>query len=292
LQPLHFLLALLLVAVWGANFVVVHEGLRDIPPITLCLLRMFFSAVPAVFFVRRPALPWSRIALFGIPIFLLQFSFLFVSMANGLSAGLASVCLQLQPFFTIGLAVCFLGERPAGFQIFGALLALVGIGVIALHNGQDVTAAGLLFAVLAAMSWATGNIFARLNGRVDMFAMVIWGCLITVPPLLALSWLIDGSDRMIGAIIGITWVGASAVAYQVILSTLLGYTFWSQLLQRYPTATVAPLTLMVPVAGIGTSALVLGEAVQGWKIAASALVIGGLCVNMFGPRLRVLLRRR
>ena len=285
MRPLHFLLALVLILVWGANFVVIHEGLREIPPITLCFLRMFFSAIPAVFFIRRPALSWSRIALYGIPIFLLQFCFIFLAMSLGLSAGLASVCLQLQPFFTIGLAVIFLGERPTLFQVLGAVLALVGIGIIGGHNGQDVTVSGLIFAVLGAASWATGNIVSRLNGRVDMFAMVVWGSLICVPPLFALSWLIDGPDRMLATMIHITWVGVGAVAYQVILATLAGYTFWSWLLQRYPTATVAPLTLMVPVVGIGSSALILGEAVQDWKIAASALVIGGVCLNMFGARL-------
>jgi O-acetylserine/cysteine efflux transporter len=290
LRPLHFLLALLLVMIWGTNFVVTQVALREMPPITLCFVRLFFSAFPAVFFVRRPALPWLRIASYGLPIFMLQFTFMFMALHAGLSPGLASVSLQLQAFFTIGLAVLFLGERPAWFQIFGACVALAGIVIIGAHGGRDVTLPGLLFAMLAALSWASGNIFSRLNGKVDMFAMVVWGSLTTLPPLFALALLTDGPARMTAAFTDITWLGAGAVAYLAYPALLGGYTFWSWLLQRYPTATVAPLSLMVPVAGMGASALLLGETIQAWKIGAAALVIGGFSLNMYGARLTALFR--
>ena len=123
-----------------------------------------------------------------------------------------------------------------------------------------------------------------------MFAMVVWGSLICLPPLFVLSLLIDGPERMTSALTGITWIGVGAVAYLAYPALLGGYTFWSWLLSRYPTATVAPLSLMVPVAGIGASALLLGEEIQGWKIGASVLVIGGFCVNMYGARLTALFR--
>ena len=292
MRPLHFLFTLMLVLVWGCNFVVMREGLGEIPPFTLCLLRLGLAAIPAVFFVRRPALPWRSIVIFGTLMFLLQFMLIFFGLALGLSAGLMSVCVQVHIFYTIGLAAAFLGERPAKFQIAGAVLAFIGLLTIGLHTGGDVTLPGMACGLLASLSWAVGNVYSKRMPKVDMFAMVVWGSLICLPPLFALAWMIDGPALMMSSLSGITWRGAGAVAYMVYPATLGGFSFWSWLVTRYPTATVAPMTLMVPVIGFAASAVVFGEAIEPWKIVATLLVISGLCVNMFGPRLLILLPSR
>jgi O-acetylserine/cysteine efflux transporter len=69
------------------------------------------------------------------------------------------------------------------------------------------------------------------------------------------------------------------------VATLFGFGIWARLLSRYPANVVAPFALLVPVAGIGSAALLLGERVTGLEIAGSALVFGGLLLNIFGPRL-------
>ena len=59
---------------------------------------------------------------------------------------------------------------------------------------------------------------------------------------------------------------------------------WAWLGARYPAATVSPLTLLVPIFGMGASALVLGEPLENWKIFAGLLVMGGLALNLFWAR--------
>ena len=292
MRPLHFLFTLMLVVVWGCNFVAMREALGEIPPFTLCLLRLGLAAIPAVFFVRRPALPWRSIVIYGASMFLLQFTLIFFGLNLGMSAGLMSVCVQVHVFYTIGLAAVFLGERAARFQIAGAVLAFFGLLYIGLHTGGDVTLPGMACGLLASLSWAVGNVYSKRMPKVDMFAMVVWGSLICLPPLFALALIIDGPTRMASSLTGMTWRGAGAVAYLVYPATLVGFSFWSWLIARYPTATVAPMTLMLPVIGFAASAAVFGEAIEPWKIVATLLVISGLCVNMFGPRLLMLLPRR
>lgn len=292
MTPLHLLAALGIVLIWGFNFVVIKVGLDGNPPIFLCVLRFTLAAFPAVFFIRRPAVPFRKVVQYGLVIFALQFAFLFSAMALGVSAGLASLALQVQVFVTIGVALVVLGDRPSVFQVLGALIAFLGIGVIALHAGGEVPAIGLVCVMLAALAWGSGNIVSKTIGKVDMLALVVWGSLVAIPPLLVLSLVIEGPARIVHSLVNLHWIPVASVAYQAYLSTLLGYGMWSWLLSRYSAATVAPLTLLVPVVGMASSALVLGEPLQAWKLGAAALVIAGLCINVLGPRLMVRFQRR
>jgi O-acetylserine/cysteine efflux transporter len=284
MQIFHLLAALSVVAIWGFNFVVIKVGLQEIPPILLCALRFALAAVPAVFFIQRPAAPWHKIVQYGLVQFALQFALLFGGMQLGMSAGLASLALQVHVFVTIGLAVVLLHERPSRFQIIGACMAFAGMGVVALHVGGEVSVMGLVCVLLAAASWGVGNLMSKQIGKVDMLGLVVWGSLTAPVPLLALSLMVEGPDRIVHSLTHLSWLGIASIAYIVYPTTLFGFAVWSWLLSRYPAASVAPLTLLVPVVGMVSSALVLGEPLHNWKLMAAALVIAGLCVNVLGPR--------
>ncbi|MCK9605420.1 MAG: EamA family transporter [Methylomonas sp.] len=179
----HLGLALLVVAIWGFNFVVIKVGLKEIPPLLFCAARFFFAAFPAVFFIRRPNLPLRMIAGFGLTMFSLQFALLFSGMYAGTSAGLASLLLQIQVFVTILLAVVFLAEQPSGWQIGGAVISFSGIGLVAANFGGDISFFGLILILLAAVAWGCGNLIFKKLGKIDMFALIIWGSLFAWPPL-------------------------------------------------------------------------------------------------------------
>ena len=288
MRPRHLLLALGIVLIWGVNFAIIEIGLRLVSPLALGVARFFLAAFPWVFFVRRPNVPLSLIATYGLLIFALQFGFLFTGMKIGMSAGLSSLILQLQVFFTIGLSVALLGERPRFWQLVGAVLAFSGVGLVALHVGGEVTTAGLILLVAAAASWGGGNIVSKqISLRAaspNVLGLVVWGSLFALPPLLAVALVLD-RERFVSSFTGLDWISAGSIAYIVYLSTLFGFAAWSGLLARYPVSTVAPFTLLVPVFGFLGSAVLLGEPLQDWKLVASSLVIAGLCLNLFGPRL-------
>jgi O-acetylserine/cysteine efflux transporter len=285
----HLALALLVVLVWGVNFAVIKIGLRQVSPLALCVMRFVLASFPWIFFVRRPDVPWSRIALYGLLIFALQFGFLFSGLNVGISAGLASLVLQLQVFFTIGLSVLLLGERPTAWQSAGAALAFSGVALVAANTGGDVTLAGLLLVILAAASWAGGNVVSRRISltapSVDVLGLVVWGSLFAIPPLLIVAVVLD-PHALVTSFAQLDWASVGALAYIVYLSTLFGYAVWSRLLSHYPAATVAPFALLVPIFGFLGSAVLLNEPIQGWKVLAALLVIAGLCVSTFGRRLR------
>ena len=286
LSPAHFLLALAVVAVWGTNFVVIKTALHDLPPLLFATLRFLLALLPAAFFVRRPRVAIGNLAGYGLLIGAGQFGLLYIAVNGRISPGLASLVVQTQVFFTIGLAMWLAGERLRTFQVAAVVLAAAGLGVVGLHTDATTTWAGLLLVLGAALSWSGGNILTKRAGSINMLSYVVWSSAFSVPVLFALSLAFEGPDRIGDSLRHAgaqTWV---AVAWQSWGNTLFGYAAWSWLLSRYQAAAVTPMALLVPVFGMGASALWLREPLPGWKMLAAALVIAGLGVNLLWPVVR------
>ncbi len=289
MKPSDILLALVTVIIWGFNFLVIKIGLQGLPPILFTALRFTFAALPMVFFIKRPAVPWKLLAGYAMFQFALQFTLLFSGMKLGLPPGLASLVIQLQAFFTIGLAMLVLGERPLPSQLLGALIALSGMVLVALNLESTATVIGFLMVVGGGFSWAVANIFTKKIGVINPLALVVWGSLLASPPLLIASAFIEGPTAWAAAAAQLNWVSVGAVLFQSYPNTILGFGIWSVLMRKYPTATVAPFTLLVPVTGMLSAAILLGEPLQWWKITAGMLVLSGLALNLLGPRIMLAL---
>lgn len=285
LPPLHALLALAVIAVWGTNFVIMKFALGSLPPLTVAALRFTFAAFPAVLFFRRPA-PWGNLAAYGLLIGVGQFGCIYVAMNGHISPGLASLVIQVQAFFTIGLAMALTGERVRGFQIAALLLAAAGLAWLMVHANAEVTPLGLGLTLAAALGWAGGNIVARRAGRVNMVAYVVWSSLFAAPALIALALGLEGPAAMARSIAHADAATWAAVLWQSFGNSLFGYAAWGWLLARHPAATISPLSLLAPVFGMGASALLLHEGLQPWKLQAAGLVLAGLALNTLWPMLR------
>ena len=279
----HFLLALAVVAVWGSNFVVIKLALGQMPPLLFATLRFCVVVVPMVFFMPRPAVSWHNLAAYGLLIGVGQFGLLFVAMNGHISPGLASLVIQVQVFFTIGLAMAMAGETLQRVQWLALALAGAGLAVIVTHTDGSTTVLGLGLILLAALSWAGGNLVSRQAGRINMVAYVVWSSLFAVPPLAALSLWVEGWPALAAGLAhadAFTW---AAVAWQAWGNSIFGYAAWGWLLSRYSAATITPMALLVPLFGMGSSAWWLGESLPGWKIGAAALVMTGLALNLLWP---------
>ena len=183
----HFLLALAVVAVWGTNFVVIKLALNHLPPMLFAALRFTLALVPAMFFLPMPKVGWRNMALYGVLIGLGQFGLLYLAMHGHISPGIASLVVQTQVFFTIGLSMRLSGERVQPFQWFALLLATAGIANIGLHTDGATTVLGLALVLCAALSWAGGNIAAKQGAPSNMLAYVVWSSAFALPPLYMVS---------------------------------------------------------------------------------------------------------
>jgi len=278
------LLALLVVFVWGVNFAVIRIGLDALPPLLFAALRFTFVLVPMVFFLPKPKVSWANLAFYGLAIGLGQFGLLFIAMNGMISPGLASLVIQMQVFFTIALSMIRSGERLRPYQLMAFALTIAGMGVIVAHNGKGTTIAGLVLTLGAAASWALANQASKEAGKVNALAYVVWASIFSMPPLYLLSLWREGWPAIATGLSHAGWGTWAVILYQSVGNTMLGYGVWAWLHARYPAATVAPLSLLVPVFGFAASALILGEPLQGWKISAALLVLAGLAVNLFWGR--------
>jgi O-acetylserine/cysteine efflux transporter len=281
----HILLALALATVLGISFVAIRWGVDEVSPLLLTALRYTFAALPAVFFVKRPDVDWRLLVAYGLLIGVGQFGLLFLAIKLGMPAGLSALVVQLQVFFTILLAYLFFGEKPRPIQIAGALTAFAGIFIIALDRLDGAALLPLLLTIAAAMFWGLGNTTSKKAGRIDMLGLVAWSSLVPPLPLIAMAVFLDGPGIFASALDNLTWRGIGSIAFMAYGATLFGFTMWARLLSLYPASTVAPFALFIPVAGIASAALLLGEQITASEIAGSALVFAGLLLNVFGPRL-------
>jgi len=282
----HIALALAVVFVWGTNFVAIKWVLEVLPPFLFAVLRFAFALLPAALFVKRPAVPWRHLAAYGVLIGAGQFGLLYLAIRADITPGLASLVVQTQVFFTVGLSMWLTGERVRVFQGVALALAAAGLALIGVHTDASTTPLGLALVLAAALSWAGGNLVARASGRVDMLGYVVWSSLFALPPLVALSLLFEGGPAIRAALVAADATTWALVLWQSLGNTLFGYAAWGWLLNRHPAGVVAPMALMVPVFGMGASALLLGEPLQSWKLIAFALVMAGLSVGMLWPRIR------
>jgi len=288
----HLLLALVIVAVWGTNFVVIKLSLDAFPPFLFAALRFTFAFLPLAFFIPRPKVSWINLCAYGLAIGVGQFGILFFAIDGRISPGLASLVVQTQVFFTIGLAMFFAKERLRLYQAVAVLVSMAGLAMIGLHTDADTTFIGLALIVFAGLSWGVGNTVSRRAGSINMLSYVVWASAFSLPPLFLISWIFEGGWQNISASISSAPMGAwIGVFWQSWGNTIFGYAAWAWLLSKHPAAVVAPAPLLVPIFGMGASAYFLSEPLPLWKMLAASLVIAGLVVNLFWPSIEKWFRK-
>ncbi|MFI8965543.1 EamA family transporter [Streptomyces sp. NPDC053493] len=279
MRPAHVALAALIAALWGVNFVVIEIGLDHFPPLLFSALRFLVAALPAVFLVGRPKVAWKWIVGVGIALGVAKFGLLFTGMSLGAPAGLSSLVLQVQAVFTALFAFVALGERPGRTKLLGMAVALAGIGVAALDEGASGSMTGFALVICAAVCWGVSNVLTRKAAPPDPLNFMVWVSTVPVLPLIGLSLLVEGPERDLAALRGLDWAGAGVIVYVAWIATVFGFGAWGWLLRRHPASSVAPFSLLVPVFGTSSAALVLGEPVSPLRWCAAALLVGGVALT-------------
>ncbi|MEV4015415.1 EamA family transporter [Nonomuraea angiospora] len=279
MRPRHLALAIGLAAVWGFNFVVMQAGLRHFPPLLYAGIRFALAAFPALLFAGRPGVPWRWVAGVAATIGVGQFGFLLVGMRAGMPAGLTSLVLQTQAIFTVLFAVTLLRERLTARRVLGLGVAFGGLALVALDFGVSGPLGAFALCLAAAAAWGLGNVVQRKAAPPDSLRFMVWVSAFSAIPLLLLSLWLEGVPVLDPAAEG--WLSLLYVAF---VSTLGGFGVWGWLLRRYDASTVAPYTLLVPVFGMSSAALVTGEPISWLKLAAAALVISGVLYAGTKPR--------
>ena len=290
--------ALVIVLIWGVNFIAMKFALLDLTPFQMGAARYLFAALPLVLLVKRPGLHWKWVVLYGLFQGVGQFGFLFSALKVGMTAALASVLMQTQVFFTALFGFVLLKERAGRPLQVGLLLAAFGLACFAMNYvapnaASGTTVWGFVLSLCAAAMWAASNIVARkaqqAGGNFDALAFVVWSAVAPIVPFMLLTWWLDPVQTRWH------WTHASwrtwgSVAFLGWVATVAAYGMWTGLLKRHPANRVAPFSLGVPVVGITAGMLVLGEAVTPWQWTGIVLIVAALGCVMFGPSIAQRLR--
>lgn len=273
-------MAILVAAIWGFNFVVVKTGLKEIPPFLYGASRFVIAAIPSFFFAK-PDLSWRIIGGIGLTLGVLKFSLMFTGIYLGMSAGLASLVLQSQIFFTVVFSTFIFGHRVQGQQIVGMVVAFSGIALIGWETGAETSLIGFLLILGSAIAWSISNILYQKAGQVDMLALTSWSSVIPPLPMFICSLLVEGSDVVVHTITSLTWIGVVCLLFTSCASTLVGATLWGELLKNYEAPKVAPFSLLIPLFGITFAWLIIDEQLSSTTLLACAMVFSGLVINQW-----------
>ena len=282
----HSLLALLVVTIWGANFVVIDAGQEDVPPLLFLALRFLVVCLPAIFFLKPPPIGWRNILAIGATLSLAQFALLYVALMLGMPPGLASLLLQTQVIFSILVAAVVLGERPTRRQLIGALIGMTGLSIVIIGHSQVAPWLPLVVTLLSALAWTVGNVLTRRSKARSGLSLVVWSGVVVPLPAFALSLVVDSPPVVWEALTSLSWVAIASTVYTAVFASLIGYGIWNSLLARYPTSAVVPFTLLVPVVGILTAWLVQSEVPTVAEFVGGVVMLGGLAAAVVQPRRR------
>ncbi|MGV6478357.1 EamA family transporter [Pantoea agglomerans] len=280
----HLLLAVMITAIWGVNFSVIKLGLQAVDPFILAGIRFTLCALPALFFIKKPDVPWRYLISYGLVFGIGLWGLVNLGIKTGLSAGIASLLLQFSAFFTLLLGGWVFKERLSRYQIAGCALACAGLLSIFFITDGSVTFSGMLLVLAGAVAWSIANIINKKAGTRQVFAFLVWSSAFAPIPLFLLDRLVNGSAGYHALFTQLDVKAVLSILFQVYPNTLLGYWVWNWLLKHYPVSTVAPLSLLVPVFGILGSVAIFGETVSPQKIAALLLIVAGLAVGLYGQR--------
>jgi O-acetylserine/cysteine efflux transporter len=286
----HRLLALLVAVCWGVNFPATALALEHFSPLFLVALRFSIIAIPTLIFIPRPKVPFRWLLGVGLGIGTMQFAFLYLGMAAGMPAGLASIVLQASAPFTVVIAGIWLRERIGARQAVGIAIAVLGLAAIAAHRSQVAALLPVLLTLLGALGWAIGNVSTRKAQAPNALHLTLWMSVIPPLPMLVISLLVEGPEH-IGASLATALTPEALPAvfgllYVVVIATIVGYGIWNGLLKRYPSSTVAPFSMLVPVVGVLASWIAFGEVIDLTELLAGAAVVAGVLVASYQRRRR------
>ncbi len=286
-----FILAILVVIVWGANFTVIKLGLGGVPPMLLVTLRFALVAFPAVFFIKPPKMALKDILLYGFTVGVGQFGCLFYAMHIGMPAGIASIIVQLQAFISPFLGYLLLKEKFKTKQLVGFIIGALGLLVIGIASSNrglsSIPIGAILLTIGAPIFWSISNIVARRASEkskekgeeLNMLSLVVWGSLVTPIPALILALLMDSPQTLINSLSNLNVMSIFSILYLAYASTLFGYGFWSILISKYPLNKISPLSLLVPITGLITARIVLLENLSKLQWSGVFIIIIGLMIT-------------
>jgi drug/metabolite transporter (DMT)-like permease len=278
--------------IWGLTWPMMKIALNEIPPLSMRAATVGIGAATllAICAVTRrslripPGKAWAHVAVASV---LNVVAFSVCSAFAQIDAATARVAILVyaMPIWALILEWTILGERPSRMQAIGITLCAVGLAVLisplSAVGGMPI---GLVLAVTAGFSWAAGTIYlkwARL--AVDPVGLATWQVIIAFFLIASAAWTFDGGLHFghahADALLGVAFTGVAGNA--------IAYALWFEIVGRVSALTATLGIVGIPVVGVVSSILILGERLDASDAAGFALIFAAsLCAQIPASALR------
>jgi drug/metabolite transporter (DMT)-like permease len=277
---------LLVMLLWGSTYVVTKAVIAEVPPLLLAFLRFAIASAILVALARarggtrrlpRPT-PWGTLALMGfagVTVFYIGFN---SALANTTAAA-ASLLQATAPAVTAVLAAVFLAERLRLRRGVGIGLSLVGAALVVLASAGGADAPnpllGDLLMLLAVLAWAVYTILGKGFAAVPSLAVTAYGGVLGTLFLLPAA-AYDLATRPPTHVSLATWL---AILYLGAGPSALNYLLWNRALRVLDASAVANFLNLVPLIGVASATIFLGEALLPTQLLGGALVLVGVWLS-------------
>ncbi len=269
------MLLVAVMAIWGFNFVVVKVTLAELPPFLTIALRFTLVAAVLLPFVPPPRGHWKQILVLSFTLGFLHFILMFTGI-TGIDVSTAAIAIQLQVPFASLLAAIFFGETLGWRRGLGMALAFGGVAIMAGEPRLAGSLLSLCLVIVGALIWAVSNIQVKKLDRLSAWTVSAWMSFFAVPQLLLGSWLLEsGQWQALTQASTQAWLG---VVYNGLAVMVLGYGLYYMLLKRHPVNVVMPFTLLVPLFGVLSGVLFLGDRLTPALLLGGATTISGVAI--------------
>jgi O-acetylserine/cysteine efflux transporter len=266
---------ILVQVIWGFHVAISKIGMHEFPPLMLTGLR--FLAVAALLcpfqrLPRRRLLPIFGLSLtFGS----LNYGLYFLGIAH-LDASTAAIVGQAQVPISAILAAYLYNDRFGWRRLVGLALSFLGIILIVGQPRVGENIVWVLCMLGAALVSALGNVQIKALGSIGSLALTGWLAFFTAPQLLAASLLFESGQRK--SLVEATWRGWGSLGYTVFVVAIGSYMLWYPLLRRFPLNQVMPFTLLIPLFGVLSGIVMLGETLNLQLLLGGVATIAGVAI--------------
>lgn len=279
------LLVMAVALLWGVNFVVIKWGVESIDPAMMTALRFFFTSIPLIFFVKKPTISITVVALYGVFFGAGIWGLVNLSIALGTPSGMSSLLLQSSAFLTVLVAVLFFDEKINNVKKAGIGVAFIGFTMVLLFRSETVSFTGVILVLWASVFMTVCNVIIKKYKPSDIVGFIVWSSVFVPVPIIIFSmgqeFYINGSmsvDSLLQFPSPKAWI---SILFQSYITTLLGYGIWTWAITQHGLSNVVPFALLVPVSGLFFGWLLYDEVLSLPSVVGSLLILLGLALLFF-----------
>jgi len=261
---------------WGTTWPMMKIALEDIPPLSMRTLTAAFGMVCLLIIclvTRRrlrlaTAKAWGHVFIIAL-LNIAAFSLLTAFAQIAASTSRVTILIYTMPIWTVLLAWLILGERPTRVQGVALVLCALGLAVLIRPLAASGIPLGVVLAVATGLSWAAGTVYlkwARIEA--DPLGVTSWQLTIAFITIASCLLAFEGGPHLAAAHAD----GLFAAAFVGMAGVGIAYAMWFDIVRRLPAATASLGILAIPVIGVVSSILILGERPTGADIIGFALI--------------------